>query len=227
MKSFRSSRLLALGTLAMLLGLAPERAKAGLVVVFDSNSQVLSGTLPGGTGPWAEAIFTRLGDHKVEVDFKVPSNAVPGLYIDAIGFQFNSISTPTFAHVSGVTDSSNSFSTSGVKLQGSGNEKFDTVFEFPNSASNRVTFGHDSVYDITFSSTSPVLAPNLSNLLTVPDASNNDYFAAAHLAGYGNGKSAALAGLFSVPEPGSLLLSSVGGIFTLFLVWLRRRRSMA
>jgi hypothetical protein len=231
MKSFRSPRLLALGTMALITGLAPGRATAGLVVSFDSNSQVLSGTTPGGTGPWAEAIFTRLGDHEVQVQFTVPSNAVSGLYIDAIGFQFNTSSTPTFAPVSGVM-ASTSFSTSGVAIPATGNENFDTEFNFPNSGGSRVTFGQDSVYDITFSNSSPVLANDLSNLFNLPDASGHNDFAAAHLAGYGNGNSSGLTGHFplqgtSVPEPSSIVLSSVGGILVIFLAWLRRLRALA
>ncbi len=231
MKSVRLSGLLALGTMALVLSLAPGRAMADLVVVFDSNSHVLSGKTPGGTGTWAEAIFTRLGDHEVQVEFMVPSNAVPGLYLDAIGFQFNTSTRPTFSHVSGATASGISFSKSGIAVPGTGHEEFNTDFNFPNSASKRVKFGQDSVYDITFSHSSPALAKDLNNLFKLPDASCHDDFAAAHLAGY-NGKSSGLSGHFplhlvSVPEPSTLVLSSVGGIFVMFLAWYRRRRSLA
>jgi hypothetical protein len=210
LKRFHSSVLTALATTTVLLGLSPGRATAGLVVSFDSTSHVFSGTTPGATGPWAEAIFTRLGDHKVEVEFTISSNAVPGLYLDDAGFQFNTGTAPSFAHVSGVTASGTSFTSSGIAVPGTGNEKFDTNFGFPNGASQRVTFGKDSVYDITFSSNSPVLAGDLSNLFKMPDASGHNYFAAVHLAGY-NGQSAGISGhIASVPEPATLLMFCLG-----------------
>jgi hypothetical protein len=210
LKRFHPSFFTAFATAAMLLGLSPDRATAGLVVSFDSTSQVFSGTAPGGIGPWAEAVFIRLWDHEVEVEFTVPTNSVPGLYLDDVGFQFNTATAPSFAHVSGVTASSASFDSSGIAVPGTGNEKFDTNFDFPNAANDRITFGTDSVYDITFSSSSPVLASDLSNLFTTPDACGHDDFAAAHLAGY-NGRSAGISGqIASVPEPSSLLMFCVG-----------------
>jgi hypothetical protein len=194
----------------MLLGAPPGGARAELVVAFDSSSHAFSGTTPPGTGPWAEAIFTRLGDHEVEVRFTVPTNSVSGLYLDDAGFQFNTGTAPSIAHVSGITADGASFDTSGIAVPGTGHEKLDTNFSFPNGGQNRVTFGHDSVYDITFSSSMPVLAGDLSNLFQTPDASGHGYFAAAHLAGYDD-KSVGIAGqIASVPEPSSLLTFGVG-----------------
>jgi hypothetical protein len=225
LKRFHTSVFTAMATATVLLGLSPGRATAGLVVSFDSTSHVFSGPTPGGTGPWAEAIFTRLGDHEVQVEFTIPTNSVPGLYLDDAAFQFNTSTAPSFAHVSGVTASSTSFKSSGIAVPGTGNEKFDTNFNFPNPANNRVTFGKDSVYDITFSSSSPVLAGDLSNLFKTPDASGHNDFAAAHLAGY-NGKSAGIGGhIASVPEPSSLLMFCVGisGLASTYAF--RRRRA--
>jgi hypothetical protein len=126
--------------------------------------------------------------------------------------------------VSGITASSASFKTSGIAVPGTGNEKFDANFNFPNAANQRVTFGKDSVYDITFSSSSPVLAGDLSNLFKTPDASGHDYFAGAHLAGYG-GESVGIAGhLASVPEPSSFLTFGLGisGLALAYAVRCRR-----
>jgi hypothetical protein len=213
LKRLRPSVFTTLVATAMFLGISPGRAAAGLVVSFDSNSHVFSGTTPGGTDPWAEAIFTRLGDHEVQVQFTIPTNSVPGLYLDDVGFQFNTGSAPNFAHVSGITASSASFQSSGIAVPGAGGEAFNTNFDFPNGGGNRVTFGNDSVYDITFSSSSAVLSADLSNLFSTPDASHNDYFAGAHLAGYNGGKSAGIAGnIESVPEPSSLLSLGLGFI---------------
>jgi hypothetical protein len=227
-KRLRPSAFTALATTAMLLGISPGQATAGLVVSFDSASHVFSGTTPGGTGPWAEAIFTRLGDHEVEVQFTIPTNAVSGLYLDDIGFQFNTSTAPSFAHVSGITAGSASFQSSGIAVPGTGGEQFNTNFDFPNTGNNRVTFGKDSVYDITFSSNSPILAGDLSNLFTTPDASGNNYFAAAHLAGYGDGKSVGIAGVASVPEPSSLLSFGLGVLgLTLAYAFRSHRRRMS
>jgi hypothetical protein len=208
----------------MLLGPSTGRAMAGQVVSFDSTSHVFAGTTPPGTGPWAEAIFTRLGDHKVEVKFTIPTNAVSGLYLDDAAFQFNTGTAPSFAHVSGITASSTSFKASGIGVPGTGNEKFDTDFDFPNAGNNRVKFGKDSVYDITFSAASPVLAADLSNLFKTPDASGHPYFAVAHLAGYG-GQSAGIAGhISSVPEPTSLVTSGLGIVGLALAYAFRRNR---
>lgn len=144
------------------------RASADLVVAFDADSHVFSGTTPATAGPWAEAIFTRLGDHEVEVRFTIPTASVAGLYLDDVGFQFNTSRAPTFAHVGGVTASGVSFKAAGIAVPGTGNEKFDANFNLPNAAASRVKYGQDSVYDLTFSASMPVLAADLSNLLRNP-----------------------------------------------------------
>jgi hypothetical protein len=111
-------------------------------------------------------------------------------------------------------------------VHGTGNEELNTDFDFPGAANSRVSFGKDSVYDITFSAGSPVLAADLSNLFTTPDGSGHDYLAVAHLAGYG-GTSAGIVGhIASVPEPSSLVTSGLGIVGLALAYAFRRHRKV-
>jgi hypothetical protein len=211
--------------------LAPGRASASLVLDFSNTSDVLSGTTPSTNTTYLEVTFNYVSSSQVQAVFSVPNDNVSGLYVDTVGLMFNTSSAPTITHVSGVT-ASTSFNTKGIKVQGTGNEKFNTNFDFPNGEASRLKYGQSSTYDITFSS--GFLNADLSNLLQMPDSSGNGYYAAAHLAGYGNsvglagdtstGETLRDLGVTAVPEPASLVTVLTGLLPCGVIVLWRSRR---
>ena len=167
----------------------------------------MSGTIPSTPGIYSEVSFAYVGPHEVDATFSVPYNNIGGLYVDQVGLMFNTASSPVFTKLSG-PDGDPNFSNSGLSVNGTGNEKFNTLFDFPNSFSDRVKFGQSVTYDIKFSDLT--LSPSMGNLLKIPDSSGNPYNAATHIAGYNNSAGIASDCSVVVPEPNASVIFSLG-----------------
>jgi hypothetical protein len=217
---------------------AVSHCSAGFSVTlsYDDQSPILSGTTPGSTGIYATASFERLNDTEVQAVFSVPSNTVSGLFVDQIGFQFNATGV-AFTPVSGVVASTSFNAASGIAVVGTGNERFNTSFDFPNNQHDRLKFGQPSTYRLTFTGLN--LANDLSNLFATPTFSGNNftYVSAAHIAGYGhsagiapsgpNGPDPAPPDITAVPEPTSLGIAGIAlGAFAIRR-WKQKRKVAA
>jgi|GEM_PF-2786564 len=187
------------------LSLGTGSASADLMMTFGSDTALLSGTLPTTPGTFVQAVFENASDdssisaNTVRLTLTVPTSEA-GLYVDQIGFNFNTNVAPSFSLVSGVqTSSGPGFSLSGIAVNGTGNQKFNSSFDYPNANGSRLNGATTSVYTISGlqygSDLSKLFAPNSSG-----------YLAAVHIAGYNN-QSAGVAGeIVAVPEPSSLAL---------------------
>ncbi len=214
---------------------AVSQCSAGFSVAlsYDDQSPILGGTTPGSAGTYATASFERLNDTEVQAVFSVPSNTVSGLFLDQIGFQFNATGV-AFTPVSGVV-ASTSFNANGIAVVGTGNEKYNTSFDFQNGNGDRVKFGQPSTYKLSFTGLN--LANDLSNLFATPTFPGNNftYVSAAHIAGYGDSAGIAPSGpngqappdITAVPEPTSLGIAGIA--FGAFAIrrWKQKRKLAA
>jgi hypothetical protein len=203
----RSRTVMCVMLLTSLTILNPDRASASSIVSFGSDTGVLSGNLPGTPGTYVQALFENTADdgaiasNTVRLTLTVPTSEA-GLFVDEIGFNFNSDVAPVFTHLSGVQASSGpAFDPSGIAVNGTGNEKFNASFPFPNPAAARLEAPKSSVYTIT----GLQFGSDLSLLLK---ANSNGYLAATHIAGFAQG-SAGIAGQVVTPEPGTLAMAAL------------------
>src|SRR5262245_40310209 len=171
----RSRTVAGVVAIVFLMGLNPGRAHASVILRFGSDTGLLSGNLPATPGTYVQALFENSSDdgsiaaNTVRLTLTVPTSE-PGLFVDEIGFNFNTNIAPTFAHVSGVqTSSGPAFNPSGVAVNGTGNEKFNANFPLPNPAAARLESPKSSVYNLTGlqfgSDLSLLLTPNSNGYL--------------------------------------------------------------
>jgi len=230
---------LALAVLAV-SALAPGIASANLVMVFSSTSGTLSGTLPATTGTYVTANFQSHLDNAaipvgtVQLTWSVPTTEA-GLFVGSAGINFSDqytiTGTNTLAMNSPVT-----YNVNGIPVMGTGNEPFNTHFDFPQSPP-RLTNGNPAIYSITGFSV-PVNG-DLSGLFTLnsaPPINGGGYYAAVHIQGYGGGGggSAGIAPTIiqvlpgppaGVPEPSTLALAAVVGLVGFVAARRRRKKS--
>jgi hypothetical protein len=211
---------------------AVSNCSAGLELSFDSQSPVISGNAPGSTGVYATVLFDRVSNNQVDATFTV-TNTVGGLFVGEIGFQFNAAGV-TFTRLSGVT-ATTSFNANGIAVVGTGNQKFNTNFDFPQSNNARLKFGQPSKYRLTFTGLN--LSNDLSNLFATPTGNKFDYISAAHIQGYGDSAGIAPSGgngtgegpgeITAVPEPTSLGIAGIA--FGAFAIrrWKQKRKLAA
>jgi len=191
----------------------PE-AKADLIVTFSSSSTTLgSGSLPSESGTYVTADFSYLNAHQVALVLNV-TNTVPNLATDSVAFEFASVyasNSTTYQQNSGPTPKGVTFSSSNTeKLPGSGNEQFNSLFDFSGNG-GKLNSQNSAKFTITFG-TSTDLSKDLSGLL-VAGSTTGDYYAGAHLTSFDSGKSVAVTGAISttsVPEPSALVTGSIG-----------------
>jgi len=210
---------------------AVSNCSAGFELSYDSQSPVLSGNTPGSAGVYATVLFDRVSNNQVDATFSVPSSNVSGLFVGEIGFQFNATGV-TFTRLSGVL-ATTSFNANGIAVVGTGNEKYNTNFDFPQPNNDRLKFGQPSKYRLTFTGLN--LANDLSNLFATPTGNKFDYISAAHIQGYGDSAGIAPSGpngmappdITAVPEPTSLGIA--GFAFGAFAIrrWKQKRKLAA
>lgn len=222
-------------TLGMVFfSLAPvDQARADLIVSFSGASTIIgSGTPPTQTGIYATADFSYVSAHVVDVALSVTST-VPGLAIDNIAFEFASnyaSSSTTASTISGPTFSASFSGSPNLKLNGSGNEQFNSLFDFGGNG-GKVDASDPAKFSITFDTNSN-LTPDLSGLL-VGGSDSGNFYAGAHLTSYtinNAGKSVALAGIVTttaVPEPSTLISGGTGAVLLAIGAAWRRRRTRA
>lgn len=214
MRSLLKLTVLAVSALA---ALSPGRASADLVIHFSSNSPILAGSPPATAGTYLSATFANSTDDAsilaghVRVTFTVPT-AVPGLFLGAVGFNFHTDAAPTLTVVPGTVAAATSFDPNGVKLVGTGNQHFNTLFDFPQAGSGaRLSPGSPSVYDIA----GLEFGGDLAKLLV---GNADGYTSGAHIQGYGN--SVGIAGEpcnppLSTPEPSTAVMAGAAALLGL------------
>jgi len=213
MRGLMKTTVLAVSALA---ALSHGRASANLVLNYASNSPILAGSPPETPGAYLTATFANSTDDAsilaghVRLTLAVPT-AVPGLFVGAVGFNLNTSTAPTLTLAPGTLAAVASFDPNGLKLVGTGDQLFNTLFDFPQAGSKvRLGPGSPSVYDIA----GLRFGGDLTKLL----AGNADgYTSGAHIQGYGN--SVGIAGEpvppLSAPEPSTLVMAGAAVLFGL------------
>jgi hypothetical protein len=211
-----------------------RQVSAELTLTFSDtpSSLVLAGTVPSTPGPYATAVFDTHADDSsiaagtVQLTWSVPST-VSGLFVGEAGLQFSG--NYTFAGENALALSTvPTFDSAGIKVVGTGNEPFNTSFDFPQSGTT-LAHGSPAVFDIT-----GFTIPANNDLSGLLSTNSDGYIGAVHIQGYASsagiaptdGQSDPPLGL-AVPEPSSIISAATGFVMVVGFYCLRKRRRMS